>query len=76
MHEIRRMYRPTEAAESLGISRARLYQLMAEGQIGSVKVGASRRIAAVDLDRYVDRLRAEQGADSAAGVTLGEASAA
>jgi excisionase family DNA binding protein len=64
MSEAKLLYRPEEAAEALGISRARLYQLMAEGEIGSVKIGASRRIPAVDLERYVSQLRAhhEKGA--------------
>lgn len=61
MNDARHLYRPSEAAESLGISRARLYQLMAEGEIGSVKIGVSRRIPAVDLAAYVDRLRSQSG---------------
>ena len=61
MGEEKLLYRPVEAAESLGISRARLYQLIATGELGSVKIGVSRRIPAVDMDRYVERLRDEQG---------------
>ena len=55
------LYRPSEAASVLGISRARLYQLLAAGEIGSVKIGVSRRVPAVDLEAYVSRLRAERG---------------
>ena len=61
MAEGKRLYRPAEAAESLGISRARLYQLMGSGELPSVKLGASRRVLAADLDAYVARLRAEPG---------------
>ena len=61
MSESRLLYRPSEAAESLGISRARLYQLLAGGELGSVKIGASRRIPAAELDAFVRRLRSEQG---------------
>ena len=64
MGEGKRLYRPAEAAETLGVSRARLYQLLATGEIGSVKIGASRRIPAVDLDAYVARLRSEHGANA------------
>ncbi len=64
MTEGKRLYRPAEAAETLGVSRARLYQLIAAGEIGSVKIGVSRRVPAVDLDAYVSRLRSEHGADA------------
>ena len=59
MAEGKLLYRPTEAAESLGVSRARLYQLLAAGELGSVKIGVSRRIPAADLLAYVSRLRGE-----------------
>jgi excisionase family DNA binding protein len=61
MAEGKLLLRPTEAASALGVSRARLYQLLASGEINSVKIGASRRVPAVDLSNYVDRLRAESG---------------
>jgi excisionase family DNA binding protein len=66
MSEPRLLYRPEEAAEALGLSRARLYQLMADGEVGSVKIGTSRRIPAVDLEEYVSRLRAQHGTGVAA----------
>ncbi|GAA2230007.1 helix-turn-helix domain-containing protein [Herbiconiux moechotypicola] len=47
---------PTEAAKSLGIGRSTIYELMAAGQIPSVKIGSSRRIRTSDLARYVDSL--------------------
>lgn len=67
MGEGKLLYRPAEAAETLGVSRARLYQLLAAGELGSVKIGVSRRIPADDLRAYVSRLRAENGADTTAG---------
>jgi excisionase family DNA binding protein len=71
MTEGKLLYRPSEAAESLSISRAKLYQLLAQGQIASVKIAASRRIPAAELRAYVDRLQVdsqpiEQTAQSAA----------
>ena len=65
MDEGKLLYRPGEAAETLGVSRARLYQLLATGEIGSVKIGASRRVPAVDLEAYVSRLRSEREASVA-----------
>jgi excisionase family DNA binding protein len=62
--EAKLLFRPEEAADALGVSRARLYQLLAAGEIGSVKIGASRRIPSADLRAYVARLRAEHGANA------------
>jgi excisionase family DNA binding protein len=43
-------YRPAEAAAALGISRSRIYELMAEGHIAYRQIGGVRLIprAAVD----------------------------
>ena len=59
MAESRILYRPAEAAATLGLSRTRVYQLMQAGELGSVKVGSSRRIPAADLEMFVQRLRDE-----------------
>lgn len=61
------LLRETEARAYLGdMSRSKFYELMGAGIIPSVKIGRSRRIAWVDLERYVERLRAEQlGANGA-----------
>jgi excisionase family DNA binding protein len=45
-----------EAAASLGISRAKLYELIAEGALPSVCIGGSRRIRLDDLQDFVARL--------------------
>lgn len=56
------LLRPGEAAAVLGMSRSTIYELMASGEIPSIKVaGRSRRIATKDLVDYVDALRREQG---------------
>jgi len=49
-----------QAEEATEISRSKLYVYMASGVLRSVKIGRSRRIARVDLEDFVDRLRAEQ----------------
>jgi excisionase family DNA binding protein len=46
-----------ETAELLGVSRAKVYQLMKAGLIDSVVIGRLRRIPATALDAYVARLR-------------------
>lgn len=48
---------PEDAAEALAVSRSRLYELLAAGEIDSVQIGRSRRIPAEALAAYVDRLR-------------------
>lgn len=50
------LYTPLEAAHALGVSRSTLYELLAHGDIASVRIGASRRIPADCLRRYVASL--------------------
>ena len=47
---------PTEAARALGIGRSKLYELMREGSIRSIRIGTCRRIPAQALTALVDRL--------------------
>lgn len=57
----KRLLSASEAANALGISRSVLYVLMAQGAIGSIKVGRSRRIPAGAVDEFVaDRVREER----------------
>jgi excisionase family DNA binding protein len=45
-----------EVARSLGISRAKVYELIAAGTLTSVKIDGCRRVRATDLRAYVDSL--------------------
>ena len=54
------LFKPEEAAEKLAVSRWAVYRAIGDGSLESVKLGKSRRIPADALDRYVERLRAEQ----------------
>ena len=45
-----------EAAEYLGVSRTRLFELQADGTMPGVKVGGRRYWRRQDLDAFVDRL--------------------
>jgi excisionase family DNA binding protein len=58
---------PEQAAEVLSIGRTRLYQLVATGQLPSVKLGASRRITRQSLERYVASLEQPAQAVTAMG---------
>jgi excisionase family DNA binding protein len=47
------LLRPQEAAESLGISRAKVYALLADGTLPRVKVGSSIRVPLAALEQWV-----------------------
>ena len=49
----RLMVTVAEAAEMLGVCRNRVYELIYSGQLNSVKMGRSRRIAVAELQRFV-----------------------
>ena len=48
---------PAEAAEVLAISRSKLYQLMNNGALPSVRIGTCRRIRCEALKTFLDGLR-------------------
>lgn len=50
-----------ESADRLRIKRSKLYQLVATGELKSIKVGRLRRILVRDLEAFVERLASEQG---------------
>ena len=52
-----------EAALRLGVGRSFLYELVMRGEIDSMKLGRSRRIPVVALERFVsERLEQESAA--------------
>lgn len=51
----RLLLRPAEAAELLGISRSRIYELIASRVLPTIRVGLSRRIPAEALRRWVEQ---------------------
>ena len=53
-----------EAAQQLGISRSKLYELLADGELPSVRIGRTRRIATSALEQFVAQ-RSETGTSSA-----------
>ena len=58
------LYRPEEGAAMLRVSRSRLFQLLASGQLQTVQIGKSRRISRAALEEYIAHL--EQTATPAA----------
>jgi len=55
-HVERLLLRPAEAAELLSISRTRAYEMIARGELPSVRLGASVRVPLADLRRHVEDL--------------------
>ncbi len=45
-----------EAAECLGISRAHFYEMIARGEIATVRLGRRRMVRSSDLSAYVTQL--------------------
>ena len=49
-----------EAAAQLGVSRAKLYELIASGELPAVKIDGCRRVRTDDLRAYVEGLATSQ----------------
>ena len=49
-----KVLRMPEAARALGISRSQIYSLAARGEIPIVRIGASLRVPAAALDRWLE----------------------
>jgi excisionase family DNA binding protein len=60
-HGDRLLYRVGEAAEMLGIGRSKTWELVARGELESVKIDGSRRITRQAIERYVQRLAGDRG---------------
>ncbi|WP_433466716.1 helix-turn-helix domain-containing protein [Spirillospora sp. CA-128828] len=48
-----------EAAETLAISRSKLYELLASGAVRSIRIDGSRRVPLKALNDYVNALMEE-----------------
>jgi len=49
------LLRPVEAAEVIGISRTKIYELLARGELPSVRIGASVRVPVEALRAWIAR---------------------
>jgi len=64
----RLMLRPAEAADAIGVSRSKAYELIARGELPSVRVGGCVRIPLEALKAWIDGQLAERtGAAGAVG---------
>jgi excisionase family DNA binding protein len=49
------LLRPVEAAEAIGIGRSKVYELLAAGELPSVRVGSSVRVPVDALRAWIAR---------------------
>lgn len=54
---------PEEAAEMIGVSRTRIYQLLQRGAIPSLRLGKVRRIRVERIREYLEREEAQQAGE-------------
>lgn len=64
-HGDKLLYRAREAATMLGLGESKMWELLARGEIHSVKIGRARRIPREAIEDYVRRL-GEGGGDAPA----------
>lgn len=57
------LLRPMEAAELIGVGRSKIYELLANGTIPSVRIDKSVRVPAIALKEWVERKLAEQSSE-------------
>jgi excisionase family DNA binding protein len=54
--EVPILFTPKQAASVLSISRSSLYNLLRSGELGSIRIGRSRRIAQAHMNKFIDDL--------------------
>ncbi len=57
----RLLLRPIEAAEAIGIGRSKVYELLASGELPSIRIGGSVRVPVDALRAWIDRQLADAG---------------
>jgi excisionase family DNA binding protein len=53
------LLRPIEAAEAIGIGRSKIYELLASGELPSIRIGGSVRVPVEALRAWIARQVAE-----------------
>jgi len=58
----KRLFKASEAAEYLSISRAKIYDLVRRKKVPSILVDGCRLFDVLDLDKFVERTKTSQAA--------------
>lgn len=53
------LLKPMEAAETLGLGRTRIYEMLACGELPSVRIGRSIRVPVAALNKWVEEKQGE-----------------
>jgi excisionase family DNA binding protein len=56
----RLLLRPAECADAIGVSRSKTYDLIATGEIPSIRVGGSVRVPVAELREWIGRRLADE----------------
>jgi excisionase family DNA binding protein len=54
------LYTPAEVAQRTKLGKTKVYELLATGELESLRIGTRRRIPHNALVRYIDSLRTQQ----------------
>jgi excisionase family DNA binding protein len=54
------LLRPMEAAEAIGVGRSKVYELLASGELPSIRISGSVRVPVDKLREWIARRLAEQ----------------
>jgi len=54
------LLKPMEVAEMLGLGRSRTYEMLAVGELPSIRIGKSIRIPVKDLDEWIAERQGQQ----------------
>ena len=57
----RLLLRPAEAAEAIGIGRSKVYELLASGDLPSIRIGGVIRVPVTSLHAWIEGKLAEGG---------------
>lgn len=59
---MKKLVKVQDAADAMSLSRSKVYQLIASQELAVVKIGKSARIEMSELERFIARMRGEEGA--------------
>jgi excisionase family DNA binding protein len=60
---IKLLLRPKEVGETLGVSRTRVYQMLATREIESIRIGRSIRVPVDAVETWISEKRSSDGGD-------------
>lgn len=60
------MYRVNEFAEAIGVSRSKAYEMIARGEVPTVRVGGSVRVPVANVRKWIEANVSAAGAEKSA----------